>query len=241
MPKKQGSHMTLLIAHRGASAEAPENTLASIKRAIDLNVDYIEIDVHLTADGIPVVIHDETTMRTSGGLVDWLVASKSLQSLKTVDIGSWFSSAYAQERIPTFREVVTLNLGRCGLMIEIKKGPHSAKDIVTAVSRELPQGVHCIVGSFEMDIVKEVRRQRPDLPTMAIVEEMEMIAPFCAIGITQMALWHQIAGNEQLATLQQQHIEVWSFTVDTLERFKELIAAGVGGVITNNPRFFLER
>ena len=117
---------TKVIAHRGASHESPENTLASIRRAIDLNVDCIEIDVHLSKDHVPVVIHDDTVERTTSSKEKLRITDLTLQEIKKLDAGSWYNPSFKDENIPTLKEVLELDFKGCNLMIEMKKSPFPA-------------------------------------------------------------------------------------------------------------------
>jgi glycerophosphoryl diester phosphodiesterase len=99
--------LPFLLAHRGASHFAPENTLASIRKAHQLGAKWIEIDVMLSADGEVMVFHDDTLERTTNG--HGKLCEKTCQELKTLDAGSWFAPAYKGETIPTLNEVLRLN------------------------------------------------------------------------------------------------------------------------------------
>jgi hypothetical protein len=130
----------LIIAHRGASAYAPENTLAAFKKAIDLGADGIELDVHLSKDGEVVVIHDRTIDRTSNGKGQ--VAEMSLKELKALDFGSWFSDEYQKESIPLLREVLELLKDWNGLLnIELKQNGLERYPLAAALGEKagLPQ------------------------------------------------------------------------------------------------------
>lgn len=94
----------LIIAHRGASKQAPENTMSAFQRALELGADGIELDVHMSADGYLVVIHDETADRTSNS--NGLIKDKTLSELKSLDFGSWFSEDFKDEKIPELEEVL---------------------------------------------------------------------------------------------------------------------------------------
>jgi len=111
------------IAHRGASLVAPENTLAAFQQAIDLGFDYVELDVRLTADGVPVVFHDSTLERTTGvegNLHEWNYAK-----LRELDVGSWFSPEFADQRIPTLDETLQLLRGKVCVMWDTKAKPNA--------------------------------------------------------------------------------------------------------------------
>ena len=112
----------MVIAHRGASSYAPENTLAAFDLAIQMGVGHLELDVHAARDGHVVVIHDETVDRTTNG--SGPVTSHALAALKRLDAGSWFGGTFAGQRIPTFEEVLERYQGRAHLHTEIKG--HSA-------------------------------------------------------------------------------------------------------------------
>src|SRR5206468_4882936 len=113
------AHRPLRVAHRGASARAPENTLAAFREAIRLGADAIELDVQLSADGVPMVIHDLTVDRTTNG--HGSVASFASRDLRRLDAGAWFSSRFKGERVPTLEEALECARGRCGLNVEIKE------------------------------------------------------------------------------------------------------------------------
>lgn len=148
-PAKTTSKMQdiLNIAHRGASAYAPENTFAAFDRALELNVSHVEMDVHLTRDGHIVVIHDDRVDRTTDGTGS--VAERTLAELRALDAGSWFGAKFTGERIPTLDEVLQRYKDRLYLHIEIKARPaatglasrtvdlvrrHGVSDSVTIIS-----------------------------------------------------------------------------------------------------------
>ena len=106
------------IAHRGASGLAPENTLASVKRALEIGVDLVEIDIHLTADGHPVVIHDRMVERTTDGT--GLISTMTLAQVKELDAGSWFGAEFRGEQIPTLEEVMLICRRKALVLVETK-------------------------------------------------------------------------------------------------------------------------
>lgn len=227
--------MTLVIAHRGASFEAPENTLSSIKRAIALGVDCIEIDIHLTSDGIPVVIHDPTLQRTTNAQSSIRVEEITLEELKKLDAGSWFSSEFTGETIPTLAEVLSLNRQGIKLMIEIKKGIVQGSKLVNAILPHLPKNDPTIhLGSFELDIVEAL--QSTDYSLIGIVEEPENIQKFLDQGLSHLAIWSQILEPRLIETLHEKGVDVWVFTVDDIDKASFLRSIGVDGIITNHPR-----
>ena len=107
-----------IIAHRGASAYAPENTLAAFDKALDLGAAHVEFDLHFSADGQVVVIHDDTVDRTTNG--SGAVAALTLAQLKSLDAGSWFAAQFSEERIPTLVELLERYKDRLHFHIEVK-------------------------------------------------------------------------------------------------------------------------
>ena len=118
---------TQWVAHRGNSAHAPENTLAAFALAIDGGADGIEFDVHVTADGVPVVIHDATLERTTNGA--GAVAGLSLDDIRTFSAGLWFGAPFAEERVPTLQEVLEVAAGRVSRIYPEIKGYRGADDL----------------------------------------------------------------------------------------------------------------
>lgn len=210
------------IAHRGASLQAPENTMASIKRALSFNVDLIEIDVHLSKDKIPILIHDSSLERTAGAKL--FVHDLILKELRTFDVGSWFSSEFKNETIPTLQEV--LSLGR--FMIELKAQEGLEKELVEAVLKVF-SGDH-LIGSFSPIILKEIKKRQPSFPLISIAEQIDMIGPQRIVALDE-----KLITQDLIKKLHKEEREVFAWTVDDPERAKILINQGIDGLITNDP------
>jgi glycerophosphoryl diester phosphodiesterase len=241
-------HKPKIIAHRGASADAPENTLSSIKRAISLAVDYVEIDVRLSREGVPVIFHDATISRITKVRYGPHVHKMHLHELDKVDAGHHFHPSFKGEPIPTLAEVLELDWGTTGLMIEIKKGHYAAGKIVAAIyevirsASRLPQQL--LIGSFEPEIIDPLiaLRIHTIAPTqlIGIAENQAMIEPFIHLGVSHLALWHRIIKPELMQALAEKNVDVWAFTVDRIKLCSQLISLNVKGIITNDPRYMLE-
>lgn len=187
------SREPLVIGHRGASALAPENTLAAFERALADGADGLEFDVRLAADGVPVVIHDASLRRTGGRNV--AVASLSSAALSDISVGEWFNrrfpararAEFARERVPTLAEVCERFAARCAaLYVELKcDGPHAravndagvCADVnalaaaTVNVLRASPDAARrSVVESFALEAVAEVKRLAPELRTAALFE-----------------------------------------------------------------------
>lgn len=154
----------LVVGHRGWLARFPENTLVGFKAAIELGVDFIELDVHLTLDGHLVVIHDEDAYRTTG--VRGSVRRMTLKSVRELDAGRWFGERFAGQRIPTLEEVMTLAEGRVGLAVEVKPPGRTARALDEKLI-PLVKGFNgpVVVHSFDADYIADFKRKAPGIRT----------------------------------------------------------------------------
>jgi glycerophosphoryl diester phosphodiesterase len=157
----------LVVAHRGAPHQAPENTLASFAAALAIGVDAIELDVHLSRDGHLVVIHDERLERTTDGR--GLVHEWTLAELKALDAGGWFGSAFAGERIPTFDEALALIGRRAAVQVEIKGRTDGVAEATVAALRARGLLDTAMVTSFHLDRLPRVRALAPGVAIGALV------------------------------------------------------------------------
>lgn len=226
------------IAHRGASKEAPENTLSAFRQALALQVDGLECDVHLTKDGQVVVIHDTHIGRTTTSADRLHVADLTLAELQSLDAGGWFSSQFIGEHIPTLEQLIQLTPNDIPLMIEIKKGHSSPKAIASAVVslvNRYPRH-HLLLGSFSIPILQEVHHLNPAIELIGIAEKAEQVPPLLALPLKRLALWHKLLDDQGMFHLQKHHLTIWCFTVDDKARAQALYDMGVEAVITNDPR-----
>ena len=176
----------LVIAHRGASSYAPENTIAAFDLALQMGARHLELDVHLTRDAYLVIIHDDTVNRTTNGTGP--VADQTLAALQTLDAGAWFGEAFVGARIPTLAEVLTRYQGRAHLHIELKGHtahlPQRTVDLVRAHGMAL----HVTFTSFQHTHLQTMRAYAPELPTGWLVGEISdvVIAQAHALGCAQL-------------------------------------------------------
>lgn len=171
-------HRILNVAHRGASEEAPENTLEAIRRAVEIGADKIEVDVQRSKDGALVLMHDTTLARTTNarhvfpGRGPWRVSDFTYDELRRLDAGSWKSGAFAGEQIPTLDQAIEV-LGSAGLLLELK-APGLYPGIVPEVAATLRQVPGCldsavaarrvVVQSFSFAAMKEHKTLKPVVP-----------------------------------------------------------------------------
>ncbi|SEA83499.1 glycerophosphoryl diester phosphodiesterase [Thalassobacillus cyri] len=158
----------LNIAHRGASGYAPENTMAAFEKAVEMKADMFELDVQMSKDGELVVIHDTTVDRTTDGTGS--VKDLTLEEMKSLDAGSWFSEAFADETIPTLGEVLDEYKGKSGILIELKAPSlypgieQKVADELTAHHLDKPENEKIIVQSFDHESVQKFHDILPEVP-----------------------------------------------------------------------------
>ncbi len=220
-------------AHRGASAVAPENTLAAFAAAEAAGSDGIELDVHLSRDGVPVVIHDATVDRTTSG--KGAVSRLSLEELRRLDAGGWFSSSFAGEPVPTLEEVLYWAEGRLRLNLEIKE--YAAGQ---AILQLLPRYPHAriLVSSFDHKLLAALRRIDPQLPLGFLVESLfwrGAVRRAIAAGAESLNPRADLVSRPMLAACRRHGLAVYPWTVDTPTRIASLARQGVDGVFTNAP------
>lgn len=213
--------MSKIVAHRGASHEKRENTLAAIQTAIAMGADFVEIDVHITQDGVVVCHHDAFLQ---SGLA---IADHSLIELQ---------ASFAE--LPTLDAILALPFGQTGLMVELKAGK---RPLVTAVLKCLQSDVAMplILGSFSPEIMKELSTQWPLEQLIGIAETSEELTSHKVLGPGYLALDKALATVETIHQLQASGFKVWVWTVDDLALATTLMQADVDGIITNEPRSML--
>jgi glycerophosphoryl diester phosphodiesterase len=236
----------LNIAHRGANETAPENTLAAFHKALDLGADGIELDVRLSADGVPVVIHDATVDRTTDGAGP--VAGMDLGQLRALDAGGWFDPGFTGERIPTLEEVLGVFGGRTWLNLELKGVRILDDELVSAVAGvlgqlELAQDV--LISSFNPYLLRQVRRLAPSYPVALLYASSPLLLRQLGqllLGSRPAAVHphHALVNRQRVARAHKVGTRVNVWTVDARGRMQELISAGVDGIITNQPALLRE-
>ena len=234
----------LVIGHRGASAVAPENTLAAFERAFRDGADGIELDVTLSKEGVPVVLHDDTLVRTAGSQ-GW-VWSKSIFELKSLDAGIWFGSAFAKERIPTLAETLDLVRAKGIVNVEIKSSREAARHggppprelarAVVAVIDAHADADAIVVSSFDPRVLRHVARRAPRLKR-GFLRSHRQIRPWWPF-----AAWARpdyFHPDVPLAEEAARWIGGWDrvlvWTVDGAMEQERLASLGVRALITNRP------
>ncbi|HEY5921860.1 MAG TPA: glycerophosphodiester phosphodiesterase family protein [Kofleriaceae bacterium] len=217
-----------IVAHRGASFEAPENTIAAFKRAWTLGVEAVELDVHVTADGEVVVIHDPTTKRVAG--VDRKIAEHTLAELRELDVGAWKHVKYKGERIPTLAQALaTIPAGRT-MFVEIKSPKTTAPAIGKVIHDAHPTSVSIALQGFDPDALAALAAAVPDAPAYWTVDpprdanDQPLPYPLTLIdetkrhGFAGLALDYRGVTDELIAAANKQEIllDVWTLNETAL-------------------------
>jgi glycerophosphoryl diester phosphodiesterase len=229
-------HTVSVTAHRGSSRDAPENTLAAIRKAIEQGADYAEIDVHLTADGVPVLLHDEDLQRLAG--VARRPGELTLAELQRIDVGSRFGPAFAGETIPTLATVIDVARGRIRLNIELKPTDRGrARDALAAAVADLIQSrdfeAECFVTSLDQGAVAAAHRRNPRLRTGAIVSAAA--GDVSRLDVDVLSVRIGLINDRLLGRVHATGKEVHAWTVDDPKAMGTLIDGGVDGLVTNDP------
>jgi glycerophosphoryl diester phosphodiesterase len=227
----------LVIAHRGASGHAPENTLAAFRRAVALGATFIETDLHLSRDAHFVAIHDETLERTTNGR--GRVREFSLADLRKLDAGSWFGSEFAGERIPTLPEVLEFAKKNDAVFyLELKlKETWGAEHALVSALRQSGEIARVVVLSFEPSVLESLRRSEATLMT-ALLHDGTLQDPFekaLTCGVRQMAVRGDLVTPAFLAEARRRDLQVVCWTVNSPAHTRALVAAGVDGIISDYP------
>ena len=221
----------LKIGHRGAKGHAPENTLISFRKAIELDVDGIELDVHLTSDLQLICIHDDTLDRTTNGT--GLINSFTLSELKALRIDNL-------HEIPTFEEVLDLIDKKIFINIELK-GKNTAKPVVDVIESYLNRGNwnynHFLVSSFDWNALQEVRSLNPNIAVGVLTQTNLGLAIGFADFIQAKSLhpYFHILTAENTALMQQKGFQVFPWTVNELEDIQKIKSFHVDGIISDFP------
>lgn len=227
------NNKTMIIAHRGAAGEAPENTMAAIDQAIYDKSDWVEIDVQETVDGEVVVIHDSDFMKLAG--VNLKIWEATFQQIKSIDVGSWFSPEFANERVPGLRGVLDKAHGKCHVLIELKYYGHDEllEQRVADIVEQTDMIEDVAVMSLNREGIKRFRALRPSwkvglLLTKAIGKLTDLDVNFLAINMAtaKPAFIHRIQASGR-------KILVW--TVNDQFNMSRMMSLGVDGIITDEP------
>lgn len=223
----------LNIAHRGASGHYPENTLAAFAAAIEMSVAMCELDVHLTRDGIAVVIHDATVARTTNTI--GVVAAMTLTELQRADAGIRSGRQFAGQRIPTLDEVFCLAAGRCGLNIELKGAGTEAA--VCELINTHDAITTSLISSFDWAMLARVREidSRIRLGLLAKDRPQHLLDTASVMRAYAINPHVDMVDDNLCAAAHARGLKLYAWTCDDPRGMRRLIADGADGIMTNYP------
>lgn len=229
---------TMIIAHRGAAGEAPENTLGSFKLGLEQGCTGIELDVHLSKDGEVIVCHDATLDRTtdgSGAIIDMTVSE-----LKKVDAGRWFNERYEGERIPLLEEVFDLVPRDVQINVEIK-GSYGGnlEPALVALLKKKDRMDSVFVSSFDFPSLERLKSIAPEvrvglLYSIGVTKHYRMAdVPDCQV-FSLHPQWSKLS-EQAVREAVERGLHVYPWTVNDEERMRKMLSFGVSGIITDFP------
>lgn len=240
---KMTSAQPLLIAHRGASFKAPENTLASATLAWELGADAVEVDVHLSADNRVMVIHDKNTRRTALGKNRYKIAKTNSEILRKVDVGSFKSDDFKSEKIPFIEELLEILPDGKTLVIEIKCGAEILPALQKAVD-ESGKINQIVFISFGWKTILETQKAFPNAPcyylkmfSAGLSRKMNQAAEH---GLKGVNLNYRIIKPRTMKRASNLGIDILAWTVDDPDEVKRLSNMGVKMITTNRPGWLRE-
>src|ERR1700756_4973425 len=227
----------LVIAHRGASGNAPENTMAAFKKAVALGANFMETDLQLSRDARLVAIHDATLNRTTNG--QGKVHDLTLAELRRLDAGSWFGSEFAGERIPTLQEILEFSKKYDVVFyLELRPGGSwGGEHALIGALRESGEIPRAIVISFDAGILESLRKIEPTLMTGVLYDGQieKPVERAVEIGARQLAVRGDLVTPALLADARKKDLQVVCWTVNHPAHMPLLIDAGVDGIMSDYP------
>lgn len=225
----------VIIAHRGASAVAPESTRAAIEEAIRAGADMVELDVQLTRDGRLVVFHDDRLERTTDGM--GRVVDTTYARLKQLDAGQWFDPHLAGQRILLVSEAVRLIPQRTKINLELKRTPRRQallQRLLHLVRRERLRG-RLLVSSFDPLLLGPLRRTGMMLALICRRHPDRSLGQAIRLGCSAWHPFHTLVSSQRMVRAHRAGLKVHAWTVDDVGRARRLIHRGVDGLFTNHP------
>ncbi len=229
----QADDQVAIIAHRGASGAAPENTMAAIQQAVRDQTDWVEIDVQETSDGQVVVMHDSDFKKIADN--DLKIWEATLDSLATIDIGSWFAPEFADQRVPTLAEVLTYCQGKTKVMIELKYYGHDERleQRVVEIVEEAGMQQDIAIISLKLGGLRKIKQLRPDWRTGLLTAVA--LGDLSSVDTDFLAVNAGLANRPLIRSAHQRDKQVLAWTVNDPITMSTLIGRGADGLITDHP------
>ncbi|MGC8595093.1 MAG: glycerophosphodiester phosphodiesterase [Candidatus Kryptoniota bacterium] len=229
-----------IVGHRGFSAIAPENTIASFRKAIEAGANMIEMDVMMSSDGGVFVFHDYKLGRTTNG--SGLLRRVSKNYIRELDAGSWFSKSFAGERVPFLEEVIELARSSLYINIEIKHkwsdGLHELVDKTVQLVEKHQMMDSCIFSSFNLEALRYLHFKYPDAKFGPLYRHnLNPTARSFPLKYNAQAVMlnHHFLNSRSVERLHEHGLKVMVYTVNSANRIEKLIKMGVDGIISDDP------
>ena len=225
------------IAHRGASAQAPENTLSAIRAAIAMGADMVELDLQMSRDGQIVVFHDADLSRTAG--VRGRVGEKNLQELKCLDVGGWFHRSFEGERVPTLEEVLSESRGKVRLDLELKERSDAPRvfeeKLIDVLNRE-GMVEEVLISSFHWEMLRHVREIHPRIEIGLLCRNRDGVFAEAAASAASTAIYpRRLARKETIRETHEKGLRCYVYTVNDPDEMLRCVNDGVDGICTDFP------
>jgi len=230
-----------VVAHRGASGHAPENTLAAFRRAVELGAQFIETDLQITRDARVVAIHDLTLDRTTDG--QGPVYQQTLKEIRALDAGKWFASnpreSFTGERIPTLKEIFQFAVERdVNFYLELKSGANwGVEHAVVAALREFNAIARVVILSFDTFTLDSVYQLDETIMTGFLCEipSNDLVERSVQVGARQLAPRGDLVTPALVKKAHNAGLQVVTWTINEPEQMRRLIEAEVDGIMTDYP------
>jgi glycerophosphoryl diester phosphodiesterase len=231
-----------IIGHRGAAAYAPENTLEGLHTAADMGIDWVEFDVKLTKDGVPILFHDESLERTTNG-GERLVAQVTYEEIKELEAGSWFADSFAGAKIPTLEEAIDVLIQRgLGVNVEIKPCPGREKETAEAALDILSQywedHDRLLISSFQHVSLETAFDMAEDWHRSLLLgkewpENWKELAEY--LKVSTVNIDGREVERDQVEEIIDLGLPILAYTINTQEEARKLLSWGVDGFFSDNP------
>ena len=231
------AYRPLVISHMGCGGHAPENTLAGVRKAIELGADAVEVDVHSCLEGVPVVIHDHTVDRTTDGAGS--VHSMSLAGLRELNAAATFAGWPTAEQVPTLEEVVRETRGRILLVLDVKRT--DIEGAVMEVIRMNGAMDDVMIWSTHPHVVAQLRDYQPSIPAALLTggEEWRDMDQFFREALWRNAqacsIEYSLLTHDVARAAQRRGLGPYTWTVNDEDHMRHAIDCGVAGIITDYP------
>ncbi len=227
----------ILIAHRGASATAPESTHAAIKAALKTKTKMVELDIQMTRDGRLVVFHDRRLERTSNG--KGFLSRYLYEDLRKLDAGSWFSSRFSGEKILTPEEVLRLIPHRTLVNFELKRTrrrPLLLRRIRRFIQTHKTHRKQLLISSFDAKLLQSLAQGGVKLALICRWQADQSLQKAIRLGCVAWHPFHELVTRKRIIRAHEAGLRVHAWTIDAAKQARQLLRLGADGIFTNNPQ-----